>query len=199
MLDCAAFKSETKSAMAKHILATTLAILLITTSARADSNDERLRRLHDLTQCPIFAYLAAIHRAPINIDNRYLVVIINHRGDQRFYAQCAFEKRDHRMHCEVSSPYFNPGMYQYFQGEHLKSVKSLGYRRRVNDNYYQKRNARRPEAIYDIAGLLIDTLGRVFDMQPEEGLIYEAPLVKQLPAISGADGSKLCAPMISLR
>lgn len=183
--------------MAKHILATTFAILLIITSARADSNDERLRRLHDLYQCPIFSYLMAIHHAAINLQNRYLVLVIDHRVDERFYAQCAFEKQDRRMHCEVSSPHFND-VTQYFRGEHLAIVKSLGYRARKNDNFYQKRDARGPEALYQIAGLLINTLGKVFDMQPDEGLIYDAPLVKRSPE-NGIEGSKFCAPTISLR
>jgi hypothetical protein len=184
--------------MSNRILATALSMAMFVSSVSAASTDDRLKKLHDLYQCPIFAYLVAIHRTPLNDDNRYLIVTIEHRIDDRFYAQCAFESQDRRMHCEVSSPFFNPVMKPYFKGDRLKLIKALGYRSRRNDNYYQKRDAQSLTSLYQIAGLLVDTVGRVFDMEADEGLKYEAPLVK-LPPRDGVAGSSLCAPMTSAR
>lgn len=186
--------------MPKHLAAAILFAIALIHQARADSADDRLKKLHELYQCPIFAYLVAIRHVPTptRLDNRFLIVTIDHRVDQRFYAQCAFENLDRTLHCEISSPYFNEVMRPYFRGDRLEQVKALGYRARRKDNYFQKRDARSLAALYDAAGLLIDTLGRVFDMAPEEGLIYEAPLVKGQPPDVTEPGSP-CAPLISAR
>jgi hypothetical protein len=184
--------------MSNRILATAPSIAMSISSASAASTDDRLKKLHELYQCPVFAYLVAIHRTPLNYDNRYLIVTIEHRIDERFYAQCAFENQDRRMHCEISSPFFNAVMKPYFKGDRLTLIKALGYRSRHKDNYYQKRDAQSFKSLYEIAGLLIDTLGRVFDMEADEGLKYEAPLVKQAPD-RGVEGSSLCAPLTSAK
>lgn len=184
--------------MLKHILAMTAALALSISAARGDPTDERLKKLHDLYQCPIFAYLVAIHRTSLDFDNRYLIVTIDHRVDERFYAQCAFEDQDRRMHCEVSSPFFNKVMTPYFRGDRLKLVRALGFHHRPKDNYYQKRDARSFKSLYRIAGLLVETVGQLFSMEPKEGLTYEAPLVKARPA-DAVEGSGFCAPMISAR
>jgi hypothetical protein len=101
------------------------------------------------------------------------------------------------MLCELDSPFFNP-VKKYFRGDKLKLVKSLGYKPRRKNNYYQWRDARTPEALYDIAGLLVDTVGRVFDMRVDETLMYEAPLVTGTPKPT-EDSRKYCGQQISLR
>ena len=183
--------------MIKRIVASLLTFMMSLSTVRADTDDDRLKKLHDLYQCPIFSYLVAIHRQPLVRENRYLSLEIAHRVDHRFYAQCAFEDEDRRMHCEVSSPFFNKVMTPYFRGDRLKIVKALGYRRQPKDNYYQKRDAQDLRSLFQIAGLLIETEGRLFDMEPDEGLNYDAPLVIGRPTDVTEGG--FCAPMISQR
>lgn len=148
--------------------------------AFADATLDRIAALQERYRCPIFAYLAAIHKTPTpqRRDNRFLIIAINHRIDERYYAQCAFDDLDRKMICEVSSPFFNPELQPYFKGARLKRVTALGYHPRHKHNYFQWRDARTCDALYKIAGLLVETVGYIFDMQPDEGLIYEAPLVK---------------------
>lgn len=105
---------------------------------------------------------------------------------------------DTRLLCELDSPFFNPAMKKYFRGNKLKLVKSLGYKLHRKNNYYQWRDARTPEALYDVAGLLVDTVGRVFDMQVDETLMYKAPLVSGTPKPT-EDSRKYCGQQISLR
>jgi hypothetical protein len=102
------------------------------------------------------------------------------------------------MICEVSSPAFHPDLKPYFEGASLKRVKALGYQARRKDNYFQWRDAGTPDALYAIAGLLVETLGYIFDMRPEEGLTYEAPLVPTKPDPPREDFSR-CASSISTR
>ncbi len=161
--------------------------LLFGPRAFADKTDDRITALQERYRCPIFAYLAAIHQTPtpLRLDNRFLIVTIDHRIDQRFYAQCAFDDLDRKMLCEVSSPFFNPDLQPYFTGTRLEQVQALGYLPRAQDNYFQWRDATTSNALYDIAGLLVKTVGYIFDMQPEEGLIFEAPLVTTKPTDGG--------------
>ena len=189
-----------------HFRALPLLAILIACSLRlaprafADPTTDRIAALLDLYRCPVFAYLVAIHKTPTitRLDNRFLIVEIGHRIDHRYYAQCAFDDLDRKMICEVSSPVFNPELRPYFKGARLKRVKALGYRARRKDNYFQWRDARTPDALYAIAGLLVETLGYAFDMRPEEGLTYEAPLVPTKPDPPREAFSR-CAPAISLR
>jgi hypothetical protein len=169
-------------------------------SARADANEDWIAELQAKYRCPIFDYLQAIHKYPTpqRMDNRFLIITIEHRGDERYYAQCAFDSMDTRMLCELDSAFFNPAMKKYFRGNKLKLVKSLGYKLHRKNNYYQWRDARTPEALYEVAGLLVDTVGRVFDMQVNEKLMYKAPLVSATPKPT-EDSHKYCGQQISLR
>jgi hypothetical protein len=182
--------------------AVTAALLLAigVVSARAGTREDRIAELQAKFRCPIFDYLQAFHKYPTpqRMDNRFLIVTIAHREDQRYYAQCAFDSMDTRMLCELDSPASNPTMKKYFRGEKLKLVKALGYRVDKKNNYHQWPDARTPEALYDIAGLLVDTLGRVFEMQTDETLTYKAPLVAGTPKPT-EDSRKYCGQQISLR
>jgi hypothetical protein len=184
----------------RRSVATVLLVALGAVSARADATEDRIAALQAKFRCPIFNYLNAIHAVPTyaRTDNRYLIIIIEHRGDERYYAQCAFDNLDTRMICELDSPFFNPTMKKYFRGDKLKLIKALGYRLHRKNNYYQWRKSLTPEDRYEIAGLLVDTIGRVFDMRADETLMYEAPLVTGTPKpIEYA--AKYCEPHISLR
>lgn len=184
----------------RRSVATVLLFIIGATAARADATEDRIAALQAKYRCPIFDYLQAIHKYPTpeRMDNRFLVVTIEHRGDQRYYAQCAFDSMDTRLLCELDSPVFNPVMKKYFRGNKLKLVKTLGYRPHKKNNYYQWRDARTPEALYDVAGLLVDTVGRVFDMRADETLMYKAPLVTGTPKATD-DSRKYCGQQISLR
>ncbi|HEY3917712.1 MAG TPA: hypothetical protein VGL83_07955 [Stellaceae bacterium] len=184
----------------KRIGAGVMLMAFASSLAHADANDDRIAALQAKYRCPIFNYLNAIHAVPTyaRTDNRYLIITIEHRGDERYYAQCAFDNLDTRMICELDSPFFNPVIKKYFRGDRLKLVKSLGYRLHRKNNYYQWRKSLTPEDRYAIAGLLVDTVGRVFDMQADETLMYEAPLVTGTPQPTEY-AAKYCAPQISLR
>lgn len=184
----------------RQLVAAVLLLAIGAASVRADATEDRIAELQEKYRCPIFDYLQAIHKYPTpqRTDNRFLIVTIEHRGDQRYYAQCAFDSMDTRMLCELDSPAFNPVMKKYFRGNKLKLVKALGYRVHKKNNYYQWRDARSPEALYGIAGLLVDTVGRVFDMQADETLTYQAPLVTGMPKAT-EDSHKYCGQQISLR
>jgi hypothetical protein len=184
----------------KRAVTAALPLAVGVTNARAGTTEDRITQLQAKFRCPIFDYLQAIHKYPTpqRTDDRFLIVTIAHREDQRYYAQCAFDSMDTRMLCELDSPASNPIMKKYFRGQKLKLVKALGYRVHKKNNYYQWPDARTPEAIYDIAGLLVDTLGRVFDMQIDETLMYEAPLVTGTPKPT-EDSRKYCGEQISLR
>ena len=144
----------------KRSVAALLLVAFGATAACADATEDRIAALQAKFRCPIFDYLQAIRKYPTpeRMDNRFLIITIEHRGDQRYYAQCAFDSMDTRMLCELDSPFFNP----------------------------------------PIAGLLVDTVGRVFDMQVNETLMYEAPLVSGKPKPT-QDSRKYCGQMISLR
>jgi hypothetical protein len=186
-------------AMLKHILAGTLLLVAFHPLARADSNDDRLKRLHELYQCPIFSYLVAIHRAPLTYKDRYLVAAISGSDQEDFYAQCIFYSKDRKMHCEASSSFYHDQLKEFFTADRVKTLKGLGYTTKPSkNNYHLERKVSDLDSLYDIAGLFVETLGRVFDMQLDETLTYHAPLVKQTPQ-GGVEGSKFCAPMVSVR
>ncbi len=126
-------------------MATILLAAFGATIARAGATDDRIAALQAKFRCPIFNYLEAIHNYPTpeRIDNRFLIIMIAHRVDERYYAQCAFDSGDARMICELDSPFFNPSMKKYFRGDKLKLVKALGYRLHRKSNYYQYHDARR--------------------------------------------------------
>jgi hypothetical protein len=184
----------------RRSVAAVLLVALSAANARADATEDRIAALQTKFRCPIFNYLNAIHAVPTyaRTDNRYLIIAIAQRGDERYYAQCAFDNLDTRMICELDSPFFNPTMKKYFRGNKLKLVKALGYRLHRKNNYYQWRKSLAPEDRYEIAGLLVETVGRVFDMGADETLMYKAPLVIGTPK-STEYAAKYCEPQVSLR
>ncbi len=98
-------------------VATVLLIALGAAVARADATEDRIAALQAKFRCQIFDYLEAVHKYPTpeRMDNRFLIITIEHRGDQRYYAQCAFDKMDTRMLCELDLPFFNPPMKPFFR------------------------------------------------------------------------------------
>jgi hypothetical protein len=185
--------------MLKHIVVTTLLVAALATTARADSNDDRLKKLHELYQCPIFSYLQAIKRAtPKTEQDSFLIVEMSYPNDGRFYAQCAFFDDWTQLHCEAASPHYDKRLKAYFTPQRRQVLDMLGYTTRSSkNNFYVELPASDDQSLYGVAGLIVETVGRVFDMQLDERLIYHAPLVTQMPR--GSDGDKFCAPMVSVR
>lgn len=184
--------------MFKHILASVLSIAIFTSSTLADSDEERMRQLYDLYQCPIFSYLTAIHRTRFKSEqDRFLILEISDPRGGR-YGQCAFFDKDRQIHCEAASPYYEKRLKGYFTADRLKLLGTLGYTTEASSkNYYIERPAAGGKALYEIAGLLVETLGRVFDMQLDELLVYHAPLLKRPPKQNSLRG--FCAPVVSMR
>lgn len=185
--------------MLKHLRATVVVLSLSVSAVRADSADDRLQKLHEIYQCPIFSYLATIHRVRFKSEqDRFLILEISNPADGRYYAQCAFFDRDRHIHCEAASPYYDDRLKEYFTSDRLKILSMLGYTTEISaKNYYIEAPVQDTKSLYDIAGLLVETVGRVFDMQLDERIIYHAPLVKRPPKQTSVGG--FCAPMISSR
>lgn len=166
-------------------------------SARADADEDRIAALQAKFRCPIFEYLSAIHRRAHKEkeQNRFLVAEIA-ASDPNYFVQCAFFDMDRQLHCEAASAYYDPRLKDYFTADRLKELGALGYSTTVSSmNYYFERRAPNAQALYDIAGIIVTTFGRVFEMQPDETLAYHAPLVKT-PPVGKAEG-KFCSPLIS--
>ena len=167
-------------------------------SVAADSGD-RIAALQDKFRCPIFEYLMAIHKTPIKSKDRYLTAAITDPVDEKYYAQCIFYNKDRKMHCEASSPFYHEQLKTFFTRDRLGELRQLGYTTKPSkNNFHLERASANIDQLYDIAGLYVDTLARVFDMQLDETLTYHAPLVPTKPSGDPAD-TKYCRPMVSLR
>lgn len=178
-------------------IAAILLVFITSTSARADADSDRIAALQAKFRCPIFEYLTAIHRTAHKEaeQNRYLIAEIV-PGDHDYFVQCAFFDKDHKIHCEAASAYYDDKLKTYFTSERLSALGSLGYSTEASSmNYYFERPTPNAQALYDIAGVLVATLGRVFEMQPDETLAYHAPLVKRLHATK--TDAKFCTPLVS--
>lgn len=176
-----------------------VALAVVAGNAFANENDDRVATLQEKFRCPIFYYLAAIHRSRSKDEqNRYLILEMSYPGDSRYYTQCAFFDSDRQIHCEAASPYYDERLKDYFSDGRLKALSTLGYSTVITSkNFYTERPVPDMKSLYDVAGLVVETLGRVFDMRLDDKLIYHAPLVKRPPKRPEVLG--LCSPMISSR
>jgi hypothetical protein len=178
-------------------VATVLLVAFGATTVSADATNERIAALQAKFRCPIFEYLSAIHRTAHKDkeQNRFLITEIT-PGDHSRYVQCAFFDMDHSLHCEAASAYYDKKLNGYFTAERLKILGTFGYSTEASSkNYYFERPTPNPKALFDIAGVMVATLGSVFDMTADETLTYEAPQIKQLRPTK-VDG-KFCPPAIS--
>lgn len=173
-----------------------LALLAVgAASAAADTTDDRIAALQAKFRCPIFEYLVALHDTSTELKDRYLIVEIN--TQDRYYAQCIFYSKDRKMHCEAESEFYHPELAPYFTPKRRAALKSLGYSTKpTKNNYKLERKVTGTASLYEIAGLYVETLGRVFDMQPDETLNYNAPRVS-LPPTGTAETRRFCQPKTS--
>lgn len=163
--------------------------------ARADADDDRIAALQAKYRCPIFEYLVAIHHAPLDKKHRFLTVEI--ANPNAHFTQCIFYNRDRKMHCEAESPFYQPELASYFTPARLALLKSLGYSTKASkDNFHLERSVPGIAALFEVAGLYVDTLARVFDLQIDDKLTYRSPLVPNAPQPS-EETARYCAPSIS--
>ena len=179
----------------KRSVATVLLVAFGAATANADTTDDRIAALQAKFRCPIFEYLVALHNTSTKLNDRYLIAEINTR--ERHYAQCIFYGKDKKMHCEAESPFYHSELVAYFTPERLAVLKSLGYTTKPSkNNYHLERKVTGLESLYEIAGLYVDTLARVFDLQLDETLNYTAPRVPLRPAGS-PETQRFCQPKLS--
>jgi len=101
------------------------------------------------------------------------------------------------MHCEAESEFYHPELAPYFTPERRSVLKALGYSTRPSkNNYHLERRVTGIESLCEIAGLYVGTLARVFDMQLDETLRYDAPRVP-LPPTGGPETQRFCQPKVS--
>jgi hypothetical protein len=179
----------------KRSAAALLLLAFSVATARADATEDRIAGLQAKFRCPIFEYLVALHDTSPKLKDRYLIVEIV--TEERYYTQCIFFSKDRKMHCEAESEFYHPRLGSYFTPERRAVLKSLGYSTRATKNNYKlERKVTGIESLYDIAALYVDTLARVFDMQLDETLKYEAPRVP-IPPAGGPETKRFCQPKLS--
>jgi len=182
-------------AFLNRCVATVLLITFGATTANADATEDRIAALQAKFRCPIFEYLVALHDTSPKLKDRYLVAEINTK--ERYFTQCIFYNKDRKMHCEAESPYYDRSVSSYFTPERLAILKSLGYTTKPSkNNFHLERKVTGVESLYEIAGLYVDTLARVFDMQIYETLNYIAPRVPLKPSGS-PETQRFCQPKLS--
>jgi len=183
-------------------------IVLLFTVARADTIEQRLLRnepplpqrldtLQSKYRCPITAYLTEIHRRPLAKKDRYL--ILWSAGRPEFYVQCMFFDKDREIHCEAASGYYGEKIAGFATPTKLAALAALGFSTDASaGNFVQERPAADVEALYDIAGMLVESLVRVYDMGTADLLLHNAPLAPLAPRYL-IDGSRHCPALISAR
>lgn len=178
----------------RSIAAAAIAFSVAIASANAD--DARIAALQTKFRCPIFEYLSAIHAARLKLKHRFLIAeIANPKA--AYFTQCIFYGRDRKVHCEAESPFYNSDLIAYFTPERLAVLKSLGYSTKATkNNLHLEQSALGAAQLFEIAGLYVDTLARIFDLQIDETLTYTAPLVPKLPQPSD-ETARYCTPQIS--
>jgi hypothetical protein len=76
------------------------------------------------------------------------------------------------IYCEASSPFYHDDLTPFFTHERLKILAQLGYTTKpTENNFHLERSSASIDEIYDVAGLYVETLARVFDMQLDETLV----------------------------
>jgi len=182
---------------------------LVAAQIRADTLEDRLQqqaappladRLETLEakyRCRITAYLSAIHRKPMTPRGRYLILAT--RVQPEFYLQCMFFDADRQMHCEGTSGFYHGAIAGFATSAKLATLTALGFSTdAAAGNFVHERAIPDHEALYDVAGMLIEALVRVYDMQIEDVLDFKAPLVPRPPPL-GIEGSRNCPALIGLR
>lgn len=160
------------------MLARTVAIAVIVAllgrEARADTIEQRLmtgeprlqQRLDTLQakyRCPITANLTEIRRRPLAQPHRFLILSTMARPE--FYVQCLFFDKDRQIDCEGASGYYYDKIAGFATPPKLVALAALGFSTDVSaGNFVRQRPVTNPDSLYDIAGMLVETLARVYDL-----------------------------------
>jgi hypothetical protein len=188
--------------------AATAALALLAAAAQADALDERIaegepslpRRLEILQseyRCPITAYLTEIHRKTSAEQDRFL--ILWPAGRPELYVQCAFFDDDRQIHCEAVSGYYGEPIESLMTPARLAALAALGLSTDASaGNFVRERPVPDDEALYDVAGTLVETLVRVYDLKTIDVVLHQAPLAPALPRILTV-GSRHCPALIGAR
>ena len=149
-------------------------------------------------RCLITAYLAAIHRAPFN-GERDRFLILNSAGRAGRYVQCAFFDGDKQLHCEAASGFYWSEIARFMSPARVAVVAALGYSTDASQgNFVQEHPVPDAHALYEIAGLLVETLVRVYELQANDTLEFVAPLVVSAPKPE-TGGNRECSPRLISR
>lgn len=178
-------------------MATVVLVAFSAATAQAEMTENGIAALQAKFRCPIFEYLSAIHRTAHKDkeQNRFLIAEIT-PGDHQYFVQCAFFDMDHKLHCEAASDFYDKRLKGYFTPDRLKALGALGYSTEASSmNFYFERPTPNLQSLYETAGTLVATLGRVFEMRPDETLAFQAPLVKRLRPTKA--NAKFCTPQIT--
>lgn len=165
-------------------------------AARADPPlQQRLGVLQEKYRCPITEYLLAIHRRPLKWKHRFLVLSpLRAEG----YVQCLFFDSDRQIDCEAASGFYDPEMGNVKTPAKLAALAALGFSTDASaGNFVQQRPVPAAGALYDVAGMLVETLARVYDLETGDVLRFEAPLVPR-PPLPGFGGGPHCPALIGL-
>jgi hypothetical protein len=185
-----------------------MAIALRVVAAQAETVEQRLMKaepplqqrldtLQSKYRCPITAYLSEIHRRPLKEKDRYLILWISPRPE--IYVQCMFFDDDRQIHCEAASGYYGEKLPSFMTPSKFAALAAFGFSTDAAvGNFVHERAVPDVDALYDIAGLLIETLVRVYDMAIDDVLRYQAPLVPSPPRPLTGRG-RHCPALISAR
>lgn len=154
---------------------------------------QRLDGLQEKYRCPITEYLLAIHRRPLAQKHRFLVLSpLLAEG----YVQCLFFDKDRQIDCEAASGFYDPEMVNVKTPAKLAALAALGFSIDASaGNFVQQRPVRSDGALYDVAGMLVETLVRVYDFAAGDVLRFKAPLVPR-PPLPGFGGDPHCSALI---
>ena len=170
----------------------TIAILVIclsraTAAESITQQNVRINTLQTQYRCWIASILTHIGRQKkSDPDDRFAIFYPATRPDA--YVQCLFRPDGKEIYCEAESGYYAP---RYTPSpDKVAIAASLGFSTdATKGNFKLYRPITDPEALDRIAGLIVETLGRVYDLRLDETLNLNAPLVKAMPV-------RPCAPLI---
>lgn len=180
--------------LVRRLLLALTVVLLTLPSLAATPLQQRLDKLQEKYRCQITAYLRAIRARPLTVKHRFL--IIERMARSEYYVQCLFYDNDSNIDCEAVSGYYNPDLTGFATPAQLAALAALGFSTDASaGNFAQQRPVPNDGALYDIAGMLVETLVRVYDLQIDDLLVFHAPLVP-FPPPPRWNGDRHCPALI---
>lgn len=98
-------------------------------------------------------------------------------GRPELYVQCAFFDDDQQIHCKAVSGYYGEPIAGFITPAKLAALAALGFSTDASaGKFVRERPMPDVEALYDVAGMLVETLVRVYDSETIDVLLHNAPL-----------------------